>query len=501
MNEQTERFDLTLAVLCLGAAAVLLAVCSWSSPLYPYHCGVDANIYFTIGRNMLDGLVPYRDLIDQKGPLLFFLQMLGALVSRQSFLGVWLLEVAAGTVFLYFSARTAVLFAPRAAALLGVPLTALAAWSGDAFANGSTAEEYTLPALAFGLYSFCRAFAKDSRWRPSLPLFFVNGLLAGAVLWTKYTMLGFHFAWMASFALLAWLGDKDFGHAVRACLVFLGGMAAVSAAVLSWFGANGALDELWNVYFYRNIFHYGTPATHWSEPLYNILMAGAETLLGNPLLAVLCILGALAAVLGRGMLAPAGRAGLLALVFFTALFIWGASRGFPYYGLLFACFIPLGTAAAGRAAQRFLPRPGKLLAGVLAGLCAVCAVLSFWLSPNTWFMSYEREELPQSIFANYIREQGGDTLLTWGALDAGFYTFTDITPTCPYFCRLNLTDNEELEGMAADMVRRGEFDFVITMDNHVMYEELTGHYELALSADKPTPIGEKSFFNLYQRVK
>ena len=90
MNERTERIDLPLAGLCLGTAAVLLAVCSWSSPLYPYHCGGDANVYFTIGRNMLDGLVPYRDLIDQKGPLLFFIQMLAALVSRQSFLGVWL---------------------------------------------------------------------------------------------------------------------------------------------------------------------------------------------------------------------------------------------------------------------------------------------------------------------------------------------------------------------------------------------------------------------------
>lgn len=505
MESKAARFDAALAALCLGTAAVLLALCSWASPLYPYHCGGDANIYFTIGRDMLDGMVPYRDLIDQKGPLLFFLQMLGALVSRQTFFGVWLLEIAAGAVFLYFSARTAALFAPRAFVLCAVPVMGLAAWSGDAFANGSTAEEYALPALAFGLYLFCRAFARDSRWRPSMPLFFVNGLLAGAVLWTKYTMLGFHFAWMASFALLLWLGEKDFGRAVRACLVFLGGMTAVSAAVLAWFGANGALGELWDVYFYRNIFHYGTPATHWSEPLYNFFMAGTEMLLRNPLLAAFCAAGGLAAVLGRSMLAPAGRAGLCALVFFTGLFIWGASRGFVYYGLLFACFIPLGAAAAGRAAARFLPRPGRArrgpLAAALAGLCAVCAVLAFLLSPNTWFMGYDREELPQSIFADYIRQAGGETLLTWGVLDAGFYTFTDINPTCPYFCRLNLTDNEELEGMAADMVRRGEFDFVVTANNHVMYEELTGHYELALTATEPTPDGRDAFFNLYQRVK
>ena len=116
-------------------------------------------------------------------------------------------------------------------------------------------------------------------------------------------------------------------------------------------------------------------------------------------------------------------------------------------------------------------------------------------------MGYEREELPQSVFADYIREAGGETLLTWGILDVGFYTFSDITPTCPYFCRLNLFDNEELEGMAADMVRQGEFDFVVTANNHVMYEELTGHYELVLTVTEPTPDGRDTFFNLYQRVK
>lgn len=76
---------------------MLLALCSRASPLYPYHCGGDANICFTIG---------------QKGPLLFFLQMLGSLVSRQTFFGVWMPGIAAGTAFLHFSARTAALFAP-----------------------------------------------------------------------------------------------------------------------------------------------------------------------------------------------------------------------------------------------------------------------------------------------------------------------------------------------------------------------------------------------------
>ena len=34
-----------------------------------------------------------------------------------------------------------------------------------------------------------------------------------------------------------------------------------------------------------------------------------------------------------------------------------------------------------------------------------------------------------------------------------------------------------------------------------MYEELTEHYELVLTATEPTPDGRDAFFNLYQRVK
>lgn len=81
-------------------------------PLYPFNDWVDANTIFTVGKSILRGLVPYRDLIDQKGPLLFFLHTLGALVSFDGFFGVYLLELPVCFAFLLYQYRLLRLFYP-----------------------------------------------------------------------------------------------------------------------------------------------------------------------------------------------------------------------------------------------------------------------------------------------------------------------------------------------------------------------------------------------------
>lgn len=63
--------ELSIFFIFLLASALLLAVLSTSSPLYPTNPWVDANCYMTVARGMRAGLLPYRDLIEQKGPLLY----------------------------------------------------------------------------------------------------------------------------------------------------------------------------------------------------------------------------------------------------------------------------------------------------------------------------------------------------------------------------------------------------------------------------------------------
>lgn len=91
----------------LGASAlialVLMLFFSSCSPLYPTNPWGEANAFFTMGRGVLAGKVPYRDLALKVGPVMVALHALAACISSTGFVGVWLLEIVAMTGTLYFA--------------------------------------------------------------------------------------------------------------------------------------------------------------------------------------------------------------------------------------------------------------------------------------------------------------------------------------------------------------------------------------------------------------
>ena len=71
-----------------------IAVFTATNPIWGY-TGVDSACFLLMGRGMLDGRVPYRDLVDNKGLVLYFLNALGQFLfqfaSAPAF-GVWVIE-------------------------------------------------------------------------------------------------------------------------------------------------------------------------------------------------------------------------------------------------------------------------------------------------------------------------------------------------------------------------------------------------------------------------
>lgn len=487
----------TLPLFCLLCSFAVLAVCSRSSPLYSTNDWVDANIYFTIGRGMHQGLMPYRDLLDHKGPLLYLIHWAAAAVSDTSFFGVWLLEVLAGGCVLYAFGRILLLFCGRGWTFFALPLLAACVYSSAAFAQGDSAEEFCLPFLAIALYSFFRCF-RSSGPMPPLWIFVLNGAGAGAIFWIKYTLVGLHFAWMACFALLLWISGRSLQRALAACSAFLGGMAAVSVPILLPYALGGALPDLFRTYFVTNLTSYASTPAHWSTPLYNLAVCGIQTALANPVWAVLCLAGGLFLVFSRTLPSPACKAALAALAFFTGFFIWAGSMGWPYYGFPLSVFSVLGFVWLGRLLQKLpvaLPA-GLVRVGFLPSL-ALGLALCLAISSNVPFLQVRRENLVQTKFASIIRQAGGQSLLNYGFLDGGFYLASGITPSCRFFCRLNLPDYEQLEQPVRQMVEQGAFDFIITREEGPL-PGMEEHYE-QVCTEYQTYDGTLFAYSLFQK--
>ena len=80
-------------LFCFVVSSLIILFTSKCSPLYPFNDWVDANAFFTTGQGIFNGIVPYRDLFEQKGLLLYFIYGIGYLISHTSFIGIYFFEV------------------------------------------------------------------------------------------------------------------------------------------------------------------------------------------------------------------------------------------------------------------------------------------------------------------------------------------------------------------------------------------------------------------------
>lgn len=444
------------AVFLLITAAVTITVCSKSSPLYPLNNWVDANCFFTVGKSMMHGKVLYRDIVEQKGFYLYVLHALGYLMSNTSFFGVYLLEIAAAFAFLVHAYKTALLFCPDADVLYMLPLLAAVIFGTEAFAPGDSAEEFCLPLLAYALFVGAKALRNGET--PTNREFFIIGVTSGCVLWIKYTMLGFYLGWFIVPA--CWMLRGRALKKLASCVASIAlGVCAATLPVFLYFAVNGALRDLWQVYFYDNMFVYADMGEANQGVLANVIEYSRAAIHGNRAVAGCILLGLTwFGVMKKG----AVLAQMVCSLVCTAVLVF-CGGGAPYYALVFAAFAPTALPAA----AWLLTRVPESIRRCCRWACPVCGVLlAFLLNNNAHMLRYTEADLPQFAFREYIGQVENPTLLNYDFLDGGFYTVCDIVPHCKYFCRLNI-QLEEMIQTQDEYVERGLNDFVVTCGREI----------------------------------
>ena len=122
MSESRRQWMVLAFSMAVGFA--MIAICSRTSFLYPFMDGVDQNCFMTVGKGMMNGLVPYRDLFEQKGPLLYFLHGLAWLVSHDTWLACIFWRAWLWGVFLWFSWKIWNLYGSRRWSFVWIPVLA-----------------------------------------------------------------------------------------------------------------------------------------------------------------------------------------------------------------------------------------------------------------------------------------------------------------------------------------------------------------------------------------
>lgn len=408
-----------------GGSFKVMAAAGWlgllvlgilSNLLFSYP-GRDGGIFLYIGSLILKGKIPYLDVWENKGPLVFYINALGLFLTNGSRWGVWLLEF----LFLFCAGWIGYALIKRIMgvipALIGTFIFITAA--GNVLQGGNFSEEYSL------LFSFVAAFFYlKSLEKPDNKFYgLLIGVSLGANILLRPNNISIQVAAAAGYFILS-IVSRDWRLLFqRAALIMLGAVA-VLAPVIFYFTLQNALVEMINVVLVFN--------TQYSEG------GGLSRFLGG-LLSASSSIGwtfVIGALFGYGMSlwsffkreafnTTLGKFLLILIIGWPleAVLSSLSGRNYPHYFLGWSLYLGLLCAyAAHILLTRFVPRAEKyaiacaliLFAVILPGKINVwkdySAVLAYlWTSPKAG-LDY------RDPVALYIRENTSlqDEVFIWG---------------------------------------------------------------------------------------
>lgn len=201
----------------------------------------DEGIYLTLGQAVRQGTVLYREIHDNKPPLLYwFAALSGNFTNFRLFIFIWSFL----TVYLFFKLAQQVFRQNQLAAILATILFAILTSIHSFEGNVANAENFMLLPIVAGFWLILRSFKlKDSL------LVFLSGILFSVAVLFKVPA-GFDFLAALAFIFLVSFEKKLF---IRQVLYAILGFSLPILLTLIYFAFHGALQQYLFAAFLQNI--------------------------------------------------------------------------------------------------------------------------------------------------------------------------------------------------------------------------------------------------------
>ena len=453
---------------------VLLFFWTASSPRYAINSWDDANAFFTVGKCMMHGIIPYKDVFEQKGPLLYLIHGIAYLISKTSFTGVYIVESIAMAVFSICIFKTANLFLNKTLSFVTAITAFVILVNSFCFFIGDSAEELSLPFMGIGLYFFVKYFKNSLSEKISKRCFIIIGFLAGCVAMIKFTVIGFFFGWMALISIHTLFVRKDIKNAFLNAILFICGMLLAFVPWLIYFAANHALKDFIDVYFIINSTAYSNDNSALVKAI-DIPFVIKNRFLQFPAAIGFSAVGALIPIFYKDLtdgkfLSRISQVFLFGCVTF---FIFYGGREFTYYYLPLMAFMFFDIVFVLHLfSNKVLKKLQKNKAWVKNVISVAVAVLiaayAFWNNPVFRNIEKNKDVIFQEKVSEYIQSHNPNgTILCYGALDAGVYLLDDYTNVFKHFERQNIDKNRYEENCSEQdrYINDHEAYYVVTVNS------------------------------------
>lgn len=218
-----------------------------NSPLHPWvngEAGTDSSVFKTIALLMEDGLMPYRDSFDHKGPLLYILNWIGNNISYYK--GIWLIEFLfmTATFFIVYKIARLSCNIRNSFVVMLVSCSLLFYY----FEGGNLVEEYAMPFIAAAIYIFID-YLKNNR--VSRKRILISGVALGATSLLRPNMIAI---WCVFCIMIFGMSviKHDWEQLRTFVIWFLTGVLLILLPFFVWLTINNTLEYFWNQYIIFN---------------------------------------------------------------------------------------------------------------------------------------------------------------------------------------------------------------------------------------------------------
>jgi len=211
-----------------------------TTPLYDY-AALDSEMFQNIGMAILRGKVPYVDLFDHKGCILFFINAI--CIGLNKTWGLWLFQCVHLCLNFYLWIKIIKFFTPKFSALyLSITMFfILEAY----FSEGNLSEEWSLLLIGLPVYWSVKAISRH-QLLPMKHLFYV-GLCIGIVTFIRVNNILLIIGYLVWFLWISIRKKKYIYIGKGIALIGLGILLPTSACTLYFYMKGGAagVEELW----------------------------------------------------------------------------------------------------------------------------------------------------------------------------------------------------------------------------------------------------------------
>ena len=271
MNQDTvteKNKKIYLYFLLIGYTCLLMFFCTKSSPLYVLNDWYDANAYFTMGKGMMNGAVPYKDLFDHKGPLLYLLYGIGYLIDHTGFLGIFFIQMIFMSLTVVFCYKIVKLYIANYfhAVIISV-LVPIMTLSGNIYVNhvdfgGGSPDEFITALLAISLYFIIKLFKdnKSNQYKYIGRYMFVIGLMIGFVFLLKFNFILFFVGLLVP--IYIYLLVRHIKVFVKSLLLLITGVISAILPYIVYALITNSIKDFAKVYLKFNLAYSGEPDTN-----------------------------------------------------------------------------------------------------------------------------------------------------------------------------------------------------------------------------------------------